>query len=250
MAGHSKWAKVKHQKAVTDVRKGKLFTKCLREIEVSARSGGVSLDNNPRLKAAVQEAKSEGVPSDTIDRAIKRGGGIAADGVQIEDVVYEGYGPGGAAVLVRALTDNRVRTAADVRHAFTKCGGNLAGSNAVSYLFKKRGVLSIPRSVAEDALLSLALDAGAEDVRDDGEAWEVVTAPEACEVVRKSLEAAGMQVAGGVREVPENTVRVAGAQAEAMLELLEMLEDLDDVQKVSSNFDIDEAELQKLAQGK
>lgn len=241
MAGHSKWANIQHRKGAQDAKRGKLFTKLIREITVSARAGGGDAGNNPRLRAAMDKALTANMSKDTIERAIKKGIG-AADGDNFEEVRYEGYGPGGIAVMVDCLTDNRVRTVAEVRHAFTKAGGNLGTDGSVAYLFTKAGVLSYPAGSDEDAVMGAALEAGAEDVvtNDDG-SIDVLTVPEQFETVRDALVAAGLPP-----EAAEVTLRAATSvslgrdDAEKMIRLLERLEDLDDVQNVYSNADIGE----------
>ncbi|NMC63748.1 MAG: YebC/PmpR family DNA-binding transcriptional regulator [SAR324 cluster bacterium] len=246
MSGHSKWATIKRKKAATDAKRGKLFTRCLKEVEVAAKSGG-NPDSNPRLRSAISAAKSAGVPSDTIDRAVKRGSG-EDQGTQYEEITYEGYAPGGVAILVRTLTDNKNRTAAEVRHVFTKCNGNLASANAVAYLFKETGVLSIPKaSVDEEKLYEVALDAGAKDINDDGEFWEVLVEPRQFQAVRESIESIVKDVEGEIRLVPETHVRVSGHEAEQVLRMMDLLDDLDDVQSVTGNFEIDDKEMESFS---
>ena len=247
MAGHSKWANIQHRKGAQDAKRGKLFTKLIREITVSARAGGGDPSNNPRLRAAMDKALTANMSKDTIERAIKKGVG-AGDGDNYEEIRYEGYGPGGIAVMVDCLTDNRVRTVAEVRHAFTKAGGNLGTDGSVAYLFTKSGVLSYPAGVDEDAVMGAALEAGADDVvsNDDGSV-DVLAAPERFEAVRDALAAAGLPP-----ETAEVTMRAGTSvalgqdDAEKMIRLLERLEDLDDVQNVYSNADIGEDILAQL----
>ncbi len=241
MAGHSKWANIQHRKNAQDAKRGKLFTKLIREITVAARAGGGDPAMNPRLRLAVDKAWAANMPKDKVERAIKRGSG-AQEGEAYEEVRYEGYGPGGVAVLVDCMTDNRKRTVAEVRHAFSKCGGNLGTEGSVAYLFSKQGVLGYPPGSDEDRIMEAAIEAGAEDVAaaDDG-SLEVVTAPEDFLAVKEALESAGL--APGYAEVTMRAsvaVPVEGEDASRLLRLLELLEDLDDTQQVYSNADIDE----------
>jgi YebC/PmpR family DNA-binding regulatory protein len=245
MSGHSKWSSIKHKKAATDAKRGKLFTKLIKEITIAARLGGGDVKANPRLRTAVAAAKAQSMPNDNIDRAIKKGTGELG-GAQLENAFYEGYGPGGVAIIVEVLTDNRNRTVAEVRFTFGRHGGSLGESGCVGWMFKKKGIISIEKSaIDEDRLLELALEAGAEDVAsDDPEAFEVTTAPENYQAVRDALEQAGIVIAHGeVASLPENTVKVSGHTAEQVLKLVEELEDHEDVQNVSSNFDIDAEEM-------
>jgi YebC/PmpR family DNA-binding regulatory protein len=248
MAGHSKWANIQHRKGAQDARRGKLFTKLIREITVSSRVGGGDPANNPRLRAAIDKALTANMSKDTVERAIKKGMG-ATDGAQFEEIRYEGYGPGGIAVMVDCLTDNRVRTVAEVRHAFSKSGGNLGTDGSVAYLFTKTGIISYPEGVDEDKLMEAALDAGADDViSHEDQSMDVLVDPEQFETVRDTLVSLGLS--------PENaevtmrasiTVALDQADAEKMIKLLERLEDLDDVQNVYSNADISEDILAKLS---
>lgn len=213
---------------------------------MAAKLGGGNLDGNPRLKTAVLDAKSNSVPSDNIERAIKRGTGDI-EGVDYEEVTYEGYGPGGVAILIQALTDNKNRTVAEVRHALTRGNGSLGSSNSVAYQFKERGVLTIEKSaIAEDKLFDAALDAGAEDIQDEGEVWEVVAEVQELEPIRQAVEGLGVKFESEIRSIPENFIKVAGKDAQALLKLLDALDDLDDVQRVTANFDIDESEMESL----
>lgn len=247
MAGHSKWARIKRKKAATDAKRGKHFTRLLREVQVAARLGGANVDGNPRLKTAISVAKANSVPNDNIDRAISRGAGDG-DGIEYEEIVYEGYGPGGVALLIKAMTDNRNRTVAEVRHALSKCNGNLGSTNSVAYLFNERGVITIPKdAVSEEQLFDVALDAGADDISDEETHWEISTEPEKFEDVRSSIEKLGCEYDGQVQPVPETTVSVAGKDAEQIMRLMELLDDLDDVQDVVANFEIDDAELESLS---
>ncbi len=248
MSGHSKWSTIKHKKAAQDAKRGKIFTKLIREITVAARLGNSGDPNfNPRLRTAILAAKAASMPNDNIERAIKKGLGDT-DGAAFEDVTYEGYGPGGVAILVQALTDNRNRTVADVRGRFAKHGGNMGEAGCVNWMFHRKGVVLVERdSVAEEQLMEMALEAGAEDVSDAGEAWEVTTDPEAFEAVRVALESgqAGVRSAE-IAMLPESTVRVTGSDAEKLVRLLDALEDSDDVQSVSANADLDEEALAQL----
>ena len=241
MAGHSKWANIQHRKGAQDKKRGKLFTKLIREITIAAKMGGSDLDANPRLRLAVDKAKSQSMPKDNIERAIKRGAG-ETDGADYLEIRYEGYGPGGTAVMVDCLTDNRNRTVADVRHAFTKFGGNLGADGSVNYLFNQVGQLLFPPGSDEDAVMEAAIEAGAEDVIvDDDDSIEVLTEPADFERVRDKMIATGMQA-----ETAQVTMRAATSaaldvkEASSMIKMLEMLEDLDDVQDVYSNADISE----------
>jgi|TARA_B100000530_G_scaffold328945_1_gene270344 YebC/PmpR family DNA-binding regulatory protein len=239
MAGHSKWANIRFRKGAQDVKRGKLFTKLIREITVATREAGGDPDANPRLRAAIDKAKSQSMPKDNIDRAVKRGSGDM-DGVVYEEVRYEGYGPGGAAVMVDCLTDNRNRTVAEVRHAFSKSGGNLGADGSVAYLFEKIGFLSYPKGMDEESLMEAAIEAGAEDVlsHDDG-SMEVVSTPEDFESVRDTMVSVGLEP-----ERAEVTMRASTQaqlevkQAESMLRLLDILDELDDVQQIYSNADM------------
>ncbi|HEX9314635.1 MAG TPA: YebC/PmpR family DNA-binding transcriptional regulator [Actinomycetota bacterium] len=250
MSGHSKWAGIKHKKAVIDARRGKAFAKRLRAIEVAAREGGGNLDANPTLADAVARARDDSVPNDTILRAIKRGTG-ELEGVTYETLVYEGYAPGGVAVLVDVLTDNRNRAAADVRRIFTKYGSNLAEPGAVSWMFTKWGIVLVPKaSVSEDDLLALALQEGAEDLSDQGDLWQVTSAPGDLPRVRTAIEAAGLPVESAqITMEPSTTVELDRSGAGPVLKLLDALEELDDVQEVHSNFDLPDDVMAELAAG-
>jgi YebC/PmpR family DNA-binding regulatory protein len=247
MAGHSKWANIQHRKGAQDARRGKLFTKLIREITVSSRAGGGDPVNNPRLRAAMDKALTANMSKDTIERAIKKGVG-AGEGDHYEEIRYEGYGPGGVAVMVDCLTDNRVRTVAEVRHAFSKAGGNLGTDGSVAYLFSKTGVISYPAGMDEDALMEAALDAGADDVIvNDDRSADVLVGPEAFDTVRDGLLAAGLSPdTAEVTQRASTTVALSRDDAEKMIRLLERLEDLDDVQNVYSNADISEDILAQL----
>jgi YebC/PmpR family DNA-binding regulatory protein len=248
MSGHSKWSTIKHKKAAKDAKRGKLFTKLIKEITVAAKLGGGDVNANPRLRTAVAVARQNSMPADNIERAIKKGTG-ELEGVTYEEVNYEGYGPGGAAVLVMAMTDNRNRTVSELRHLFGRFGGSMGESGCVAWMFSKRGILSVSKAaIDEDRLMELALEAGAEDVTDDGEGFTVTTAPEHFEAVKAALEAAAVATSSAsVSMVPSTTLSLTGSQAEQTLKLLEELEDHDDVQEVASNIDIPQEELERLS---
>ena len=248
MSGHSKWATIKRKKGAADARRGKIFTKLIREISTAARIGGGDPGANPRLRLAMEKARAANMPKDNIERAIKKGIG-ATEGETYQEVVYEGYGPGGAAILIEALTDNRNRTAGDVRHVLTRFGGNLGASGCVAYLFEKKGSLAFERGgLVVDSLLEAALEAGAEDVVEGVEELLVVTRPADFEAVREALAARGFVTASAeVTMQPSTTVALKGKEADTMLNLAEALEDLDDVQHFYSNFDISEEEMAKRA---
>jgi YebC/PmpR family DNA-binding regulatory protein len=241
MSGHSKWATIKHKKAATDARRGKLFTKILREITVAAKIGGGDSKANPRLRSAVLEARSNSVPNDNIERAIKKGTG-ELEGEAYEEVFYEGYGPGGIAVLVEGLTDNKNRTAPEIRHLFTKHGGSLGASGCVAWMFNRRGYFAIERSAMdEEKLMELALDLGVDDVATEGDLYEIYTAPEDFARVQEELESRGVPVATKeLAMVPKNATELPADKATPVLRLLEALEDHDDVQKVWANLDVDD----------
>jgi len=244
MSGHSKWHSIKHKKGALDAKRGKLFTKFIKEITVAARYGGGDPDGNARLRKAVLDAKAGNMPNDTIDRAIRRGTG-EEEGVNYEEITYEGYGPGGVALLIESMTDNRNRTVAEIRHIFSKNGGNLGESGSVGWLFEKKGYIVVDKATkSEEELFELAIEAGADDLRDDEDNFEIITAPDAFEGVLNALKTAGIepQVAE-VEMVPQNYIKLEGADARQMLKLMEALEDHDDVQKVSANFDISEADM-------
>jgi YebC/PmpR family DNA-binding regulatory protein len=244
MSGHSKWSSIKHKKAARDAKRGKLFTKLIKEITIAARLGGGDINSNPRLRTAVTAARAQSMPNDNIDRAIKKGTGELGGG-QLEEVAYEGYGPGGVAIIADVLTDNRNRVVAELRFILSRHGGNLGESGCVAWMFKKRGIITVEKSaVDEDRLMEVALEAGADDVTSDDDTFQVLTAPEAFAAVRDALEKAGIPIANAeVSRHPDNTVRVAGHTAEQVLKLMEELEDHDEVQGVSSNFDISDEEM-------
>ncbi len=239
MSGHSKWSTIKHKKGAADAKRGKVFTRLIKEITVAARLGGGDPDSNPRLRSAITSAKSENMPKENIERAIKKGTG-ELEGVNYEEVSYEAYGPGGVAVLVECLTDNKNRAVADLKHIMDRHGGSIGEPGCVAWIFKKRGLIVLDReSVDEEKLLELALDAGAEDVQEEESTFEIHTEPSNFEVVRKAVEEAGFTYEmAEVSMVPQNTVRLEGKQAQQMLNLMEALEDSDDVNNVYANFDI------------
>lgn len=247
MAGHSKWANIKHKKAAADAVKGKVFSKIAKEIMVAARSGGGDLSANITLRALVQKARSVNMPADNIDRAIKRGTG-EMEGVVLEEILYEGYGPAGVSVIVQTLSDNKNRTAAEVRHVFTKHGGNLAGSGSVMRTFKRRGYFTLPGDVDEDRLIEVALDAGAEDVRKDGESFEVLCEPSQFGAVSDALAAAGLKTeTSEITMLPDSTTPVTEPdKAKQVMTFIEALEALDDVQNVYSNFDVSDEVMAQL----
>ena len=248
MSGHSKWSSIKHKKAARDAKRGKVFTKLIKEITVAARIGGGDVNANPRLRTAVTAARQQSMPNDNIDRAIKKGTGELG-GVQLEEITYEGYGPGGVAIMVEALTDNRNRLVSELRFTFSKHGGNLGEAGCVAWMFKKRGVITIDKSAAEeDKLMELALEAGADDLSSDSDSYQVTAPPEAFQSVREAIEKAGIAIGNAeITLVPENTVPISGHQAEQVLKLLETLEEQDDVQGVSANFDISDEEMSQLS---
>jgi len=246
MSGHSKWATIKHKKAALDAKRGKAFTRLIKEITIAARNGG-DPDGNPRLRTAILAAKAVSMPSDNIKKAVMRGTG-ELEGGQIEEVMFEGYGPGGAAVLVNVATDNRNRTVSEIRHVFSKNGGNMGEQGSVAWMFERKSQIFIPSDkIGEDDLMNIVLDAGGDDLKGDGEQWEILSAPEAHEAVLKALEAAGLTPSeASIAQVPKNLIKLEGKNAGAMLRLNDALEEHDDVQNVYSNFDIDEKELEAL----
>jgi YebC/PmpR family DNA-binding regulatory protein len=248
MSGHSKWASIKHKKAIVDQRRGQHFTKLTRAITVAAREGGGDVEGNPALSLAVQKARDASMPKDNIERAIAKGTGEGVDADQIETVVYEGYGPGGVALLIEALTDNRNRTGADVRHALSKHGGNLGEPGSVSYLFDKRGVIVVDASrYGEDDLIS-AIDAGAEDISLDEDVYEIVTEPSDLAAVRAALGEAGVEIdSADVTQRPKSRVPLEESDAARLMKLIDMLEESDDVSDVHANFDVDSAVLERIA---
>jgi YebC/PmpR family DNA-binding regulatory protein len=248
MSGHSKWSSIKHKKGAADAKRGKLFTKLARAIAVAARDGGGDPDGNPTLATAIQKARDASMPKDNIQRAIDRGTGAGGDAAAIEKVVFEGYGPGGAAVLVEALTDNRNRTSAEVRHAFSKHNGSLGEPGSVAWIFEKRGVVTVDAERYDEDDLIVAIDAGAEDVRDEGDTLRVLSQPADLSAVREALEGAGIEVGSAELAMePKSTVEVKGNDARSLLGLIEALEEDDDVNEVHANFDIPDEVLEKLA---
>src|ERR1700722_10728669 len=247
MSGPSKWATIKHKKAATDAKRGKAFTRLIKEIMIAARNGG-DPDMNPRLRTAVTAGKAGSIPADNIKRAIMRGTG-ELEGGQLDEIRFEGYGPGGAAVLVDVATDNRNRTVSDIRHAFSKWGGNLGEQGSVGWMFERKSQIVIDGDHAkEDDLMNLVLEAGADDLKDDGGSWEILSAPDMHEAVLEALKKAGITPESSeIAMVPKNLLKLEGTNARGMLRLTEALEDNDDVQNVYSNFDIDEKELEALA---
>ncbi len=250
MAGHSKWANIKHRKGREDAKRGKAFAKVAKQIAVAARLGGGDPDMNARLRLAMDKARAVNMPKDNVERAIRKGTGEGG-AEQYESITYEGYGPGGAAVMVEALTDNRVRTVAEVRHAFAKNRGNLGETGSVGWLFEAKGAIAVPKDAAsEDRITEIALEVGALDVTDGGDQWEVTTEPGDYHAVQTGIEAAGLPVASAeLTMIPKTSVKLEGKDAEQMIRLMETLEDNDDVQNVYANFDIDEAELERLSEG-
>src|SRR5690606_29297179 len=245
MSGHSKWHTIKHKKGAADAKRGKLFTRIIKELTVAARTGGGDPDTNPRLRTIVAEAKSVNMPADNIKRAIRRGTG-EEEGVSYDEVTYEGYGPGGAAVMVDTLTDNRNRTVGELRHLFGKYGGNLGETNSVGWMFERKGQITVDKSKAdEESLMAVVLDAGADDMSDDGSAWQILTSVEAFNGVTEALKAAGVEPdSAQLAMVPQNFVKLEGKVAQQMLKLMEALEDHDDTKSVWSNFDIEEKEIE------
>ncbi len=248
MSGHSKWATIKHKKAALDAKRGKVFTRLIKEIAIAARSGG-DPDGNPRLRTAITAAKAVSMPADNITRAIKRGTG-ELEGTQIDEIMYEGYGPGGAAVMVEVATDNRNRTVSEIRHAFGKHGGNMGEQGSVGWMFKRKSrILIDEEAVSEEQLMNLALEAGADDIQNDGGQWVVLSGPENHVSVLEAIQKAKIATLdAGVAMVPENLIKLEGSQARGMLKLVDILDNHDDVQNVYSNFDIDEEELAAIEQ--
>lgn len=245
MSGHSKWHTIKHKKGAADAKRGKIFTRIIKELAVAARNGGGDVDTNPRLRTIVAEAKANNMPRENIERAIRRGTG-EEPGVSYEEVTYEGYGPGGVALMIETLTDNKNRTVGEIRHLLSKHAGNLAAENSVAWMFSRKGQIIVEKGkVDEDNLLSAALDAGADDMSDDGSAWEIVSAPEQFEAVRDAVKGLGIEPASAVvAMIPQNYVKLVGKEAQQMLRLMEAIEDHDDVQHVWANFDVEEKEIE------
>ncbi len=246
MSGHNKWSTIKHKKGAADAKRGKIFTKLIKEITVAAKMGGADPEGNPRLRTAIDKAKGENMPKDNIERAIKKGTGDM-DGVVYEETTYEGYGPGGVAVLVEVMTDNRNRTVSDVRSIFSKCNGNMGEAGCVAWMFDKKGLIVYPGSVDFDSLFETALEAGADDVASECGQVEVTTDPAAFIEIREALEKAGFRHdSAEVTMIPQTMVKLDGKQAESMLKLMDRLEDNDDVQNVYANFDISDEEMEKM----
>jgi YebC/PmpR family DNA-binding regulatory protein len=249
MSGHSKWSTIKRKKGAIDSKRGKIFTKLIKEITLAARLGGGDIEGNSRLRQAIIAAKEENMPKDNIDRAIKKGTGDQAGAAAYEEVTYEGYGPAGVAVIVDVMTDNKNRTVAEIRHSFSKHGGNLGENGCVAWMFDKKGsIVFDKKAVGEDALMEVALEAGAEDVRDQESEWEVITDPMTFEAVKKAIDQKGWKyLEARVGKIPQNTVKLEAGKAEQMLKLMEKLEDNDDVQNVYANFDIPDDVMVKLS---
>lgn len=246
MSGHSKWHTIKHKKGALDAKRGKIFTKLIKEITVAARTGGSGdIEANARLRKAVSDAKGQNMPNDTIDRAIKRGTG-EIEGASYDEVTYEGYGPNGVAVMVEAMTDNRNRTVAEIRHIFSKNGGNMGESGSVGWMFDKKGLIIVDKEAkSEEELFEIAIEAGAADLQDEGDVFEIYTAPDAFDAVLDAIKSAGIEPqAAEVSQIPQNYIKLEGADAKQMLKLFDALDDNDDVQKVYANFDIDESEME------
>jgi YebC/PmpR family DNA-binding regulatory protein len=248
MSGHSKWATIKHKKGALDAKRGKIFTRLIKEITIAAKNGGGDPDGNPRLRTAILAAKAENMPADNIKRAVQRGTG-ELEGVNYEEITFEGYGPGGVAIIVEVLTYNRNRTVSEIRHAFSKHGGNLGSSGSVLHMFSKKGVIAIEKSAAnEEKLMDIVLEHGGEDLRDEGDVWEIVTEPNAFEAVVAGVKAANIPIASNeVTMLASTYTKLEGQQANAMIRLLEALEDFDDTQNVYSNFDMSAEQMEQVA---
>jgi YebC/PmpR family DNA-binding regulatory protein len=245
MSGHSKWHTIKHKKGAADAKRGKVFTRIIKELTVAARNGGGDPGTNPRLRTIIADAKAVNMPADNIKKAIQRGTG-ELPGVTYEEITYEGYGPGGAALIIECMTDNKNRTVGELRHMLEKFNGNLGASNSVAWMFSKKGYIVVDKAAAdEEKLLNVALEAGADDVRDDGDSWEVLSEPSAFETVREAVKGLGVEPGTAqVAMLPQNYVKLQGKDASQMVKLMENLEDHDDVQHVWSNFDIEEKEIE------
>lgn len=248
MSGHSKWATIKHKKGALDAKRGKIFTRLIKEITIAARQGGGDPEGNPRLRTAVAAAKAENMPADNIKRAIQRGTG-ELEGTTYEEISFEGYGPGGVAVIVDCLTDNRNRAVSEIRHAFAKNGGNLGEPNSVRFMFSKKGIIAVPKtSATEEQLMNIVLEAGGEDLNDEGENWEIVTEPQSFEAVAQAVKDAGIEtVMSEVTMIASTYTKLEGPAAGQMLRLLDVLEDNDDTQNVYSNFDMDAQQMEEVA---
>jgi YebC/PmpR family DNA-binding regulatory protein len=246
MSGHSKWHTIKHKKGAADAKRGKAFTRIIKELTVAARNGGGDPGTNPRLRTIIADAKANNMPRENIERAIRRGTG-EEPGVSYEEITYEGYGPGGVAMLIRSLTDNKNRTVGEIRHLLSKYNGNLAAENSVAWMFTRKGQVIVEKNpkVDEEQILNAALEAGADDMNDDGSAWEIVSAPESFEGVRDAVKGLGLEPASAeVAMIPQNYVKLQGKDAQVMLKLMEALDEHDDVQHVWANFDIEEKEIE------
>ena len=248
MSGHSKWASIKHKKGALDAKRGKIFTRVIKEITMAAKSGGGDPEGNPRLRTAIALAKAENMPQDNIKRAIQRGTG-ELEGVNYEEITFEGYGPGGVALLVEVTTDNRNRTVSEIRHSFGKNGGNMGEAGSVAWMFHKKGQIVVPKAAAkEDDLMNIVLESGGDDLNDDGDNWEILTAPNAFEGVLEAVKKANLEVVhSAIGMVPQNYIKLEGSAASQMIRLLEAIEDQDDVQNVYSNFDVDQKQLEEVA---
>ena len=245
MSGHSKWASIKHKKGAADAKRGKLFTRIIKELTVAARDAGGDPDTNPRLRTVIADAKSANMPADNIKRAVRRGTG-EEPGVSYEEVTYEAYGPGGAALLIECMTDNTNRAVGEIRHLLSKHNGNLGTTNSVAWMFEKHGYIVVEKAgVDEETLMTAAIEAGADDFKDEGENWEIISTPELFEEIRSAVTAAGVEpMSAQVAMLPQNLVRLEGKQAQQMIKLMDVLEDQDDVQNLWSNFDVDTKEIE------
>jgi YebC/PmpR family DNA-binding regulatory protein len=245
MSGHSKWATIKHKKGAADAKRGKVFTRLIKELTVAARGGGGDPDMNPRLRTVIADARAANMPADNIKRAIRRGTG-EEEGVSYDEVTYEAYGPGGVAILVETLTDNRNRTVGEMRHILTRFGGTLAEANSVGWMFEKKGLITVEKGkIEEDALMSAVLDAGADDMKDDGSAWEIISAAGTHQAVVEAVKALGVEPSTSqIAMLPQNYIKLEGRPAQQMLKLMEALEDHDDTKNVWSNFDVEEKEIE------
>jgi YebC/PmpR family DNA-binding regulatory protein len=245
MSGHSKWHTIKHKKGAADARRGKIFTRIIKELTVAARNGGGDPDMNPRLRTVIADAKAVNMPADNIKRAIRRGTG-EEEGVTYEEITYEGYGPGGVALLVETLTDNKNRTVGEIRHIFSKYGGNLGEANSVAWMFEKRGLITVSKDkAAEDALMNAVLEAGADDMSEENGTWEIVTTPDAYEGVVAAVKALGIEPdSAQLAMLPQNYIKLEGKAAQQMLKLMEMLEEHDDTKNIWSNFDVEEQDIE------
>ena len=245
MSGHSKWHTIKHKKGAADAKRGKLFTRLIKELSVAARNGGGDPGMNPRLRTIIADAKAANMPRENIERAIRRGTG-EEPGVSYEEITYEGYGPGGVALMIESVTDNKNRTVGEIRHLLGKYNGNLAAENSVAWMFTRKGQVVVEKEKAdEEKLLNAVLEAGGDDMNDDGDVWEIMSAPDTFEAVRDAVKALGIEPASAqVAMVPQNYIKLEGSDARTMLKLMEMLDDHDDVQRVWANFDIEEKEIE------